>query len=384
MARAPRLLFLMNDAPFYVTHRLSVGIAARRAGFDVHVAAPFHADAVERIEAEGLVFHDIPLRRGGRRIGGEFALIWAIGRLLFALKPDLLHAVTMKPVCYGGTLARLMGVPAVVLAITGLGYLFVTESLAARAMRLIALVLYRFALGGRPLRAIFQNPDDLGLFKARDLVADEVVRMIRGCGVDMSAFPPQPEPAGETVVMFPARILGDKGVHEFVGAARLLKAKGIAARFVMVGRTDPDNPTDVGEAGIKRWTDEGVVEWWGFSEDMPATLARATLICMPSYREGLPRGLIEAAATERAIVTADVPGCREVVRHEVNGLLVPVRNREATASALERLILDPALRRALAKRGRDIAVGEFSVEDFVARSLAVYREVMADAKLNWP
>jgi len=384
MARALRLLFLMNDAPFYVTHRLSVGIAARRAGFDVHVAAPFHADAVKRIEAEGLVFHDIPLRRGGRQIGGELALIWAIGRLLLALKPDLLHAVTMKPVCYGGTLARLMGVPAVVLAITGLGYLFVTESLAARAMRLIALALYRFALGGRPLRAIFQNPDDLALFKARDLVADEVVRMIRGCGVDMTAFPARPEPTGEIVVMFPARILGDKGVHEFVGAARLLKAKGIAARFVMVGRTDPDNPTDVGEAGIKRWTDEGVVEWWGFSEDMPATLARATLICMPSYREGLPRGLIEAAATERAIVTADVPGCREVVRHEVNGLLVPVRDSEATASALERLILDPTLRRALARRGRDIAVGEFSVEDFVARSLAVYREVMADAKLSWP
>jgi glycosyltransferase involved in cell wall biosynthesis len=274
-----------------------------------------------------------------------------------------------------------LGVPATVLAITGLGYLFVTESLAARAMRHVALALYRFALANRPLRAIFQNPDDLALFRAHGLVADDVVRMIRGCGVDMSAFPARPEPAGETVVMFPARILGDKGVHEFVGAARLLKAKGIAARFVMVGRTDPDNPTDVGEAGIRRWIEEGVVEWWGFSEDMPATLARATLVCMPSYREGLPRGLIEAAATERAIVTADVPGCREVVRHGDNGLLVPVRDAAATADALEKLILDAGLRRRMAGRGREIAVADFSVEDFVAKSLAVYREVLTDARL---
>ena len=381
MSRAPRLLFLMNDAPFYVTHRLSVGIAAKRAGFDVHVAAPHRHDAVKRIEAEGIVFHDIPLRRGGRRIGGELALIWAMAKLIRSLHPDLLHAVTMKPVCYGGTLARLLGVPATVLAITGLGYLFVTESLAARAMRHVALALYRFALANRPLRAIFQNPDDLALFRAHGLVADDVVRMIRGCGVDMSAFPARPEPAGETVVMFPARILGDKGVHEFVGAARLLKAKGIAARFVMVGRTDPDNPTDVGEAGIRRWIEEGVVEWWGFSEDMPATLARATLVCMPSYREGLPRGLIEAAATERAIVTADVPGCREVVRHGDNGLLVPVRDAAATADALEKLILDAELRRRLAAHGREIAVADFSVEDFVAKSLAVYREVLTDARL---
>lgn len=384
MARAPRLLFLMNDAPFYVSHRLSIGVAAKRAGFDVHVAAPRHEEAARRIEAAGLVFHDIPLRRGGRRIGGEIALIWAMARLLRGLRPDILHAVTMKPVCYGGTLARLMGVPAVVLAITGLGYLFVTESAAARAMRRIALALYRFALGRRPLRAIFQNQDDLALFRAHRLVADDVVRMIPGCGVDMTAFAARPEPAGETVVMFPARILGDKGVHEFVGAARLLKAKGHRARFVMVGRTDPDNPTDVGEAGIARWVGEGVVEWWGFSEDMPATLARSTIVCMPSYREGLPRGLIEAAATERAIVTTDAPGCRAVVRDGENGLLVPVRDAQATAAAIERLLADPALRRRMARRGREIAVAEFSVEDFVARSLAVYREVMADAKMAWP
>ena len=374
----------MNDAPFYVTHRLSVGIAAKRAGFDVHVAAPFHAEAVRRVEGEGLVFHDIPLRRGGRRIGGEIALIVAMARLIRGLKPDLVHAVTMKPVCYGGTLARLMGVSAVVLAITGLGYLFVTESAAARAMRLIALALYRFALGKRPLRAIFQNPDDLALFRERALVADDVVRMIRGCGVDMTVFSARAEPEGEHVVMFPARILGDKGVHEFVGAARLLKAKGIRARFVMVGRTDPDNPTNVGDAGIARWTDEGAVEYWGFSEDMPTSLARATIVCMPSYREGLPRGLIEAAATERAIVATDVPGCREVVRHGENGLLVPLRDAAATAAAIETLLTDAALRRRLARRGREIAVTEFSVEDFVARSLAVYREVLNEAGEVWP
>ncbi|MBM3554518.1 MAG: glycosyltransferase family 4 protein [Alphaproteobacteria bacterium] len=383
-AGRPVLLFLLNDAPFYVSHRLSVGIAAKAAGFDVHVAAPHHDAAVARIRAAGLAFHDIPLRRGATAILGELRLIGAMAALLMRLRPDVLHAVAMKPVCYGGSLARLLGIRASVLAITGLGYLFVTETTAARTMRRIALALYRFALGQRPLRAIFQNPDDLALFRTNDLVDPATVAMIRGCGVDMTRFASTPEPEGEPIVMFPARILGDKGVHEFVAAARMLKEAGIKARFVMVGRTDPDNPTDVGEAEIRRWIEAGWVEWWGFSEDMPKTLAQSTIICMPSYREGLPRGLIEAAACERAIVATDVPGCREVVRHEENGLLVPVRDGAATAAALRRLIEDVGLRRRLAARGRAIAVAEFSVEDFVTKSLGVYRDVMTESGSKWP
>ncbi len=369
-----RLLLVLNDAPFFITHRLPIALAARDAGYEVHVAVPHDDGPVAIIEREDLIHHDIPLKRGARRIGGELALIVRLWRLVGDVKPDILHAVTMKPVLYAGLVARLRRVPAVVHAITGLGYLFLIEGLAARLQRAFVKRLYLFALGHPNCVAIFQNPDDLQLFLDNRLVDPGIVEMIRGCGVDMTRFAQRPEPAGEPVVMFPARILGDKGVHEFIAAARALRGR---ARFVLVGRTDPDNPTDVGEAGIRAWEEEGIVTWRGFSEDMPATLAEASIVCMPSYREGLPRGLIEAAAIGRAIVATDVPGCREIVRDGDNGLLVPARDGAATTAAIARLLDDPDLRRRMAARSREIAVTEFSVELFVEQSMAAYARAEA-------
>jgi len=368
----PRLLMVLNDAPFFITHRLPVALAARDAGFEVHVAVPHDDGPVALMRQEGLQHHDIPLKRGARHVGGELALILRLWRIIGLVKPDVLHAVTMKPVLYAGLVARLRRVPAVVHAITGLGYLFLIDGLAARLQRAFVKRLYRFALSHRNAVAIFQNPDDLQLFRDNRLVDPAITVMIRGCGVDMTRFARRPEPRGKPVVVFPARILGDKGVHEFVAAARRLHDR---ATFLLVGRTDPDNPTDVGDAGIRAWEREGILTWQGFANDMPAALAQANIVCMPSYREGLPRVLIEAAAIGRAIVTTDVPGCREIVRHEENGLLVPARDETATAAAVQRLIEDPALRHRLADEGRARAETEFSVELFVDQSLDAYRRV---------
>ncbi|MDA0369316.1 MAG: glycosyltransferase family 4 protein [Proteobacteria bacterium] len=368
----PRLLMVLNDAPFFITHRLPIAIAARDAGFEVHIAVPHDDAPVAIMRREGFQLHDIPLKRGARRIGGEIVLIAALWRIVGTVRPDILHAVTMKPVLYAGLVARLRRVPAVVHAITGLGYLFLIDGLAARLQRALVKRLYRYALGHRNAVAIFQNPDDLQLFVDNGLVDPAITVMIRGCGVDMHGFAQQPEPAGEPVVVFPARILGDKGVHEFIAAARDLTDR---ARFVLVGRTDPDNPTDVGEAGIRAWAQEGIVTWQGFSDDMPSALAQASVVCMPSYREGLPRVLIEAAAIGRAIVTTDVPGCREIVRDGDNGLLVPARDGAATAAAVQRLLDDPDLRARMAARSRVIAETEFSVDLFIRQSLDAYRQV---------
>lgn len=379
MARPPRLLFLVNEALFFTTHRMPVALAARDRGFEVHVAAPYDETFVAVIRANGFPYHDIPLKRGTRGIVGELRLIAALYRLLRGLEPDLVHHVAMKPVIWGGIISRLCRVPAAVFAITGLGYLFTGRGPRFRLQQAALKLLYRFALGHRRSKAIFQNPDDLALFRASRLVREDQVVMIRGCGVDLRHFAAQPEPGGTPIAMFPARILGDKGAREFVAAAEILKAQGSTARFVMVGRTDLDNPTAITEAEIATWTEAGLVEWWGYATDMPKILAQALVICMPSYREGLPRGLIEAAAVGRAIVTADVPGCREVVRHEENGLLVPARDGEATAQAIARLLEDAPLRRRLAAQGRAIAEAEFSVEAFIADTLAVYRALCPGA-----
>ena len=369
------MLFILNDAPFFVSHRLSLALAARDAGFDVHIAVAYDVGAIATIEAAGISHHDIPLKRGARGPLGELWLIVCLARLIGRLRPDIVHTVTMKPVIYGGGLARLLKVPAVVNAVTGLGYLFLIEGTMARLQRRFIKRLYKFALGHPNCRAIFQNPDDLNLFLTERLVDKNRSVIIKGTGVDMGKFKVLPEPADGPIVMFPARVIGDKGVHEFVAAAKALKSRGRRAHFVIVGRTDPDNPTDVGEPQIREWERDGLVEWWGFSNDMADTLPKANIVCMPSYREGLPRVLIEAAACGRAIVTADVPGCREIVKNGENGFLVPVRDGSATADAIERLLIDVDLRQRMASRSREIAETEYALEAFIINTFDVYDSV---------
>lgn len=379
-----RLLFLLNEALFFTTHRMPVGEAMLEAGFDVHVAAPYEQPYVDLIRQRGFVYHDIPLERGGRSLQGEARLFWSCLRLIRRLAPDLVHHVAMKPTVFGGAASRLLGVPAAVHAVTGLGFLFVRDDAASRVIRAGLLPLWRFALHHPNARVIFQNPDDMAMFLDRGLAPRERSLLIRGTGVDVERFAPAPADEDPPIAMFPARLLGDKGVREFVAAARLLKGHGLRARFVLVGRRDPLNPTDVGEATLRAWLDEGVVEWWGFRDDMPQTLNRAAVVCMPSYREGAPRGLIEAAACGLPIVTADVPGCREVVREGVNGLLVPARDAAATASAMGRLLADPALRRRMGEASRALAVELYSVERFVAETLDVYRQILPPGALPAP
>ena len=372
---APKLLYLMNEALFFTTHRLPVALAAQQAGYLVHVAAPYEEGPVEIIRRHGFAYHDLPLKRGGRSILGELGLIASCLWLIASIRPQLVHHVAMKPVIWGGLASRLLRVPAVVHAVTGLGFLFIREDRATKLIRRLIMPLYRYALGHGNGRVIFQNPDDLALFTRRNLVRSDTTVMIKGCGVDMEQFRPRDHAADPPIVMFPARILGDKGVHEFVEAARIVKAEGIPARFVLVGRRDPANPTDVGEAAIRQWEGDGLLEWWGFRTDMPEVLPQASVICMPSYREGLPRGLIEAAACGLPIVTADVPGCREVVRRGESGFLVPVRDGRATAEAIKELLLDPELRRRMGAAARALAKAEFAVEAFVADTMATYRAV---------
>lgn len=375
-----RLLIVVQEALFFTTHRLPVGLAMQRHGWEVHVAAPADAAIAAQLTAQGFHVHLIPLARGGRDPLAELRLLLAMLRLIRRLQPELLHLVSIKPVIWGGLAARLLGAPAVVHAITGLGFLFIRQDGRTGLLRRLIERLYAFALRHPNSIAIFQNGDDRALFEHRDMVQPGRWVMIRGCGVDMTVFAESPEPmidaANPPIVMFPARLLGDKGIHEFAGAAERLKKTGYKARFVLVGRRDPDNPTDIGAMLLQQWIDSGLVEYWGYADTMPAMLAQAHIIVMPSYREGLPRGLIEAAAVGRAIVTADVPGCREVVRHGENGLLVPVRDADATARAIAQLLDDSGLRQRLAARGRIIAETEFSVERFVAESIATYKQVL--------
>lgn len=373
-----KVLFLQTEDYTFWSHRLPFAKAALAAGYEVVVAA--HEDAHgARIRGEGLRLVSLPWRRSGINPFYEFLLVWKIFRLYAKERPDLVHQVTAKPVLYGTFAAKLCGVPAVVNTFTGLGFVFISPGLKARVLRGAIGAALRLALSAKNSRTIFQNKDDRALFVEGGLIAAGRAELIRGSGVDVARFSPSPEPEGVPLVVLPARLLWDKGVGEFVEAARTLAAEGVKARFALVGDADAENPAAVPASRLAAWKAEGVVEWWGHRSDMGAVYAQASVVCLPSYREGLPKSLMEAAACARALVAADVPGCREVVVHEETGLLVPVRDAAGVADALRRLLGDAALRRRLAAKARRLAVEAFAEEKIVARTLSVYRGLLSAA-----
>jgi glycosyltransferase involved in cell wall biosynthesis len=366
----PRLLFVVTEDWYFVSHRLTLAIAAQAAGFEVAVATRVTAHG-EAIRNAGIRLIPFALsRRGGNPLGEITRLVLLLRRE----KPDLVHLVALKPVLYGGIAASLTRVPGVVNAVAGLGWLFTSDGWQARWIRPVIRRFLAWRLSARNAITIVQNPDDLALLQQAGVSADKL-HLIRGAGVDIDAYTPAliPPPAPITVVLV-ARMLWDKGVGEFVDAARRLHMQGIAARFLLVGGPDPANPASIPEATLHAWHGHDGIEYWGPCDDMPVVLRQAHIACLPSYREGLPKSLLEAAATGLPIVTTDAPGCREVVSDGDNGLLVPLRDAAALADALQRLIADADLRARMGARSRERALAEFSQSQVIAQTLQLYRK----------
>lgn len=368
-----KILFFANTEWYLYNFRLSLAEALREKEYRVVFLSP-PGEYGERLKAKGFQWLPFPLSRRGTNPLFELLTIWRISRLYKRERPRLVHHFTIKCVLYGSLAARWVGVKGVVNSITGLGYVFIDERLPARLIRFLVKGFYRLALKGT--RVIFQNPDDQDLFLKLGLVRLEQCDLIRGSGVDTKRFFPRKKPEGLSVVMLVSRMLWDKGIGEFVSAAKVLNSAGIKARFVLVGRSDLGNPAAVSEEQIMIWQKDGLVEWWGWQDDMSQVYNQAHIVCLPSYREGMPRSLAEAAACGCPIVATDVPGCRELVRHGVNGLLVPDHNNLALADAIKLLIENPAVREQMGARGREIVENEFSTERVVADTLRVYNQIL--------
>jgi len=365
-----KLLFVVTEDWYFVSHRLPLAVAAREAGFDVVVATRV-GEHGETIRAAGIRL--IPLGLSRRR-GNPFQEIVTLVRLYRRERPDIVHHVALKAVLYGALAARVAGVPGRVNAVTGLGWLFTSAKGITRIIRPAVRLALAWLLKARGSLTIVQNPDDRDLL-IRSHLPEHRLRLIRGAGVDTAAFYPVPEPTGTVCIMLAARMLWDKGVGEFVEAARLLTQAGVHARFILVGDPDPGNPASVPEASLHAWHEKNGVEWWGRRDNMPAVFHSAHIACLPSYREGLPKSLLEAAACGLPIVTTDAPGCREIVRDGDNGFLVPVRDAQALAIALQGLIDNPVLRAEMGLRSRQIVLAQFSREQVITETLAVYREL---------
>ena len=375
---APKLLYVVNIPRFFVSHRLPLALAARKSGYDVHVATAVQDRAsVASILDRDLRLHPIPLSQHGLNPLAELRTINALRQLYARLKPDLIHHISIKPVLYGGMAARLTRQRAVVHAMSGLGYVFVSAELRAALLRQVTRPIFRAVTASAHSRMIFQNADDRHFFVERDLISSEKALLIRGSGVDEKVFAPQPEPLDELpVVLFAGRLLWQKGIGEFVEAARRLRGK---ARFRVVGYEEATSPLKVPAARLKAWADAGLIEWLGKRDDMPRVYAQSNIVCLPTtYGEGVPKVLIEAAASGRACVTTDSPGCREIVRHGENGLAVPPGDIAALAGAVERLISDPALRQRMGAKGRQIVLDGFTLRQVIDETLALYQELLSE------
>lgn len=372
----PRLLFVVNAGWFFISHRLPIARAARDAGFEVHVAT--HADPKDArvLATEGIALHHIPLERGKLSIGSDLRYFFRLAGVIRRIRPDIVHNVTVKPVLYGTIAARVLGVPGIVNALSGLGYSFAADSRWALAGAL--RIAFRRAFRCPRVLLILQNVDDQRLMTSRRIIDADRTVLIRGSGVDLQEYRFTREPLNaEPLVVLPARLLRDKGVCEFAQASALLAERGCHARLALAGRLDESNPAALSRRDLDNLLKGYPVEWLGQVEEMPRLYREANVVCLPTYyREGLPKTLLEACASGRAIVTTDVAGCREVVEHEVNGLLVPIRDAHALADALQALIDDPERRVRFGLEGRRRAEAQFGVEHVVAQTLALYDRVL--------
>ena len=381
MSGQPRLLFVAGDDGFFLSHRMPIARAARDAGFAVAVACPV-TDHGESIRAEGMRVLPIPLTRGRVSPLADLGTFAALVRICRAERPDIVHAVAMKPVLYGAAAARLAGVPAVVGALAGLGYVFSSGDIKARLLRPLVRRALRWALGGRRSTCIVQNPDDAA-FVAGLGIDRRCIVVIPGSGVDTARFVPSPEPEGPVRVAMVSRLLWDKGVGEFVEAARIARTQSPDLRFTLIGAPDEGNPAAVPSAQLEGWRDEGIIEWQGHRDDIPAVWRESHIAVLPSYREGLPKALLEAASCGRPIVAADVPGSREIARDGESALLVPPRDSAALAAAILRLADDPALRARLGAGGRALVERHFSEERIAAETLALWRRLLDSPGRSW-
>lgn len=368
-----KILLVSNTDWYLFRFRLSLARYLRAKGEDVTLASPAGEYAAQ-IQADGFRWLAWEVGRKSVNPFGELPALRELAKIFRVEKPDLAHLHTIKPVIYGSLAARWLGWPAVVRSITGRGYVFLSDNAKARVLRPLVRAVYRLALGGRGT-TVFENQADRQYFVDAGIVSTVRSRVIAGVGVDMDYFSPQPEPKGMPVVVMASRMLWDKGVGAFVDAARILRGRGVAARFVLVGQPDAGNPASIEEEQLKRWNAEGAVEWRGFQSDMRAVFAGCHIVALPSFGEGLPTVLLEAASSGRPIVTTDVPGCRDVVSDGVSGLVVAPRDPSALADALKRLIDDAQARRVMGQAGRELAAVKFSDAIVHRETYETYREL---------
>ena len=370
----PRLLYVVTEDWYFLSHRLPMARAARAAGFEVHVATRV-VDGAAAIESEGFVLHPVQFARGKISPLATLRAIAALRRIERQIAPAVCHHVALQASILGSLAA--IGLPgARINALTGFGHTFISNSPRTRLLRMLIGTLLRTLVNRPTSLALVQNPDDRESLLALGIDRDHIT-LIPGSGVDTDALHPKPEPAGPPTVAFVGRLLDDKGIRTLVEAHRLLRRSGSNVELLIAGTPDPANPASVSQQEAEQFNREPGITWLGHVDDIAGLWARAHIAVLPSRREGLPKSLLEAAACGRPMVATDVPGCREIVRPDETGLLVPVDDVQALAAAIEKLVTSPELRARYGTAARHLVVEQFSAEKIGRLTVELYRRLIS-------
>jgi glycosyltransferase involved in cell wall biosynthesis len=372
----PKIMFFITEDWAFLSHRLPLARACRDQGWEV-VIATHVTDRAEIIRKEGFGLEPLPLERGGSHPWREARALLALISAIRRQKPDILHCVAIKPVLYGNLAALLLGHKNTVSALAGMGYAFTGSAPKIRLLRGLLSTLLRLLLRRPGHRIIVQNEDDRALLLAIGAARGENITLIPGSGVDLAALPSLPPPDNKRVVFaLVARMLADKGIREAAAAARILQQQGVAAELWLVGAPDPHNPSTIAESELRDYEAGGAVRWLGHRSDIKEIWAQADVAILPSYREGMPKALLEAASCARPIITTDVIGCRQVIDDGIEGFLVPARESVGLAEAMRRLAEDRDLRLRMGQAARRRAERLFGQDQVVAAHLAIYRALL--------
>ena len=374
--RKPKLLYVVTEDWYFHSHRLAHAVAAMNAGYEVSVATRV-TDHEKVIREAGIGLIPVELARRGANPFREAKAIFQLIQIYREYRPDIVHHVALKPVLEGSLAAVICGVPVVVNAIAGLGYVYSSRTLAARCIRVMFNRVLPLICNRARSYVIVQNQDDGDVLLRLGVQSSKVV-LIPGASVDLQAFKSGEEMAVPPVtVILASRMILDKGLKPFVAAAQEIMRRRAGVRFVLVGKPDTGNPNAVSEAQLREWSRSGAVEWWGHRDDMPTVLRESHIMCFPSfYGEGIPKILLEAAASGKPIVATDIPGCRDVVKHGENGYLVGVGNHDALVQALDELICDADKRKAMGIKGRALVASMFDLNDISRSLLNLYRAAL--------
>jgi len=375
MKRNKKILFLVNQLSFFISHRLPIAQAAMAEGFNVVIGygEVGHSDTDPKLlEEKGFKIKYIAIHRGGINLFKDIKTCFNIWKFFKKEKPDIVHLITSKPYLYGGIIARILRVPGVLSSVSGLGTLFISKDLKFKFLRFILYPIYKLTFNHFNQKVIIQNESDSKVLVDWGVLNISKIKLLKGSGVKLKNFVHLDEHPGIPIICFAARLLRDKGIYEFISAAKLLKKRGVSVNFFLAGDLDYNNPTGLNLDDLNKIKNETIVEVLGHQKDIPTLYSKSHIICLPSYREGLPKSLIEAAAASRVIVTTDVPGCRDAIIPNKTGLLVPVKDPHKLADALQWLIEHPIERVVMGQAGRKFAEREFTIEKIIKSHLDIY------------